>query len=253
MNSPTEELWVALSDHFLDTETRHWLPRTARVALRSGLPWEAVLHEQVAPVVAPNLLDVAGDWAGFPEDWLFAQIRAGSGPTAVSRKMLREMSPHWEALRQLVAHLSSASEEEFQLLCALAELALERRWVGCYRLFGHLRRFSGHSWVELCDGWRLVQEIYRPLLVYKNDPTPEDAGRNWAWLEQFHPWSQRHSYAGECEGLQFLFLDGDLSQHPRLPELRQGPPELRGCLEGPMRLLYEHPELGLRNWERYVG
>lgn len=253
MNSPAEELWSALSDHFLDTETRHWLPRTAWVAVQSGLAWEEILQNQVAPVVAANLLDIAGDWAGFPEDWLFAQIRACPGPTAVSRKMVREMSDLWAALRHLVGYLGSASQEEVPLLSALAELALERRWSRCYRLFDHLRLFRERPWTEVCAAQRLIQEVYRPLLVYKGDPTPEDARRCWRWLELFCEWARRHPYAEECQRLQILFLEGDLSQHAGVLELRKAPPELRGCLEGPLALLYDHPELGLRNWDRYVS
>lgn len=252
MHSPAEELWVALSDHFLDTETRHWLPRTAWVAVQSRLPWEEILHNQVAPVVAPNLLDIAGDWAGFPEDWLFAQIRAGRGPTSVSRKILQEMAPHWQALRRLFVHLSSATVQELPLLSALAELALERRWARCYRLFDHLKLFSAREWSEVCSAQRLIQEVYRPLLVHKGDPTPEEARCSWLWLEQFCAWARHHPYAGEGQGLQFLFLEGDLSQHAGVLELRNAPPELRSCLEGPLALLYDNPELGLRNWDRYV-
>ncbi|MBX3167372.1 MAG: hypothetical protein KF760_08165 [Candidatus Eremiobacteraeota bacterium] len=256
MNSPTEELWVALSEHFLDTETRHWLPRTAWAGVRSKMSWagiKATLQHQVAPVVAPNLLDMAGDWAGFPEDWLFTQIRACSGPTSISRRILKEMAPHWEALRRLFIHLSSSSEEELPLLSALAELALERRWARCYRLFEHLKLFCARPWSEVCAAQRLVQEVYRPLLIHRDDPSLEDARRNWHWLEQYCQWARHSPYAAECEGLQFLFLEGDLSQHARVLELRNGPPELRACLEGPLALLYEDPELGLRNWDRYVA
>ncbi len=256
MNSPTEELWVALSDHFLDTETRHWLPRTAWVAVQSRLPWEDIertLHHQVAPVVAPNLLDIAGDWAGFPEDWLFAQIRAGRGATSVSRKVLREMAGYWEAFRRLFVYLGSASEEELPLLSALAELALESRWARCHRLFDYLKLFRARVWGELCASQRLIQDVYRPLLIHQGDPTPEETRRSWDWLEQYYTWSSQHAHAGECERLQCLFLEGDLSQHVRVLELRDSPPELRSCLEGPLALLYPDPELGLRNWDRYVA
>lgn len=31
------DVWVAMADHFLDTETRHELPRTALACLEAGL------------------------------------------------------------------------------------------------------------------------------------------------------------------------------------------------------------------------
>ncbi|HHW77269.1 MAG TPA: hypothetical protein GX399_09640 [Xanthomonadaceae bacterium] len=69
-----QPIWAALSDLWLDTElTDLDLERIARVMADSGLSIE-VLREiyliEVAPVVSPNLLGVAGMWTGFDEQWL---------------------------------------------------------------------------------------------------------------------------------------------------------------------------------------
>lgn len=254
MNSPLERLWSALADHFLDTETRHWLPRTARVAIESGLDWPGVERElrcRVGPVAAPNLLDIAGEWAGFPEDWLFARIRDSQGETEVSRKILNEMTPHWEALRRFYVHLSAGGD--LPVLEGLAALALERDWTRCYRLFDHLEVFLERPWSEVCAAQALVQEAYRPLLVHPNDATAADARRSWQWLEEFRAWSLENPEIPWSADLQYLFVEADLSTHARVLELKKGPPQLRAALEGPLALLFASPELGLRNWDRFVA
>jgi hypothetical protein len=62
---------------WLDTELEEAdLYRIAGVMKRSGysvLQLREIYLFEVAPVVFPNLLTVAGEWAGFDEEWLFAQ------------------------------------------------------------------------------------------------------------------------------------------------------------------------------------
>ena len=76
------EVWVAMADHFLDTETRHDLPLTALRCLEAGLSTaEArdVWRFEVTPAVGFNLLDVAGEWAGWDRDWLVGEIQRRRG------------------------------------------------------------------------------------------------------------------------------------------------------------------------------
>ncbi len=73
-----QPIWAALSDLWLDTElTDLDLERIARVMADSSFSIE-VLREiyliEVAPVVSPNLLGVAGVWTGFDERWLCSAI-----------------------------------------------------------------------------------------------------------------------------------------------------------------------------------
>lgn len=71
-----QPIWAALSDLWLDTElTDLDLERIARVMADSGFSIEALREIyliEVAPVVSPNLLGVAGVWTGFDERWLCA-------------------------------------------------------------------------------------------------------------------------------------------------------------------------------------
>jgi ornithine carbamoyltransferase len=71
-------LWVALSELWLDTElSAEDLERIARVMADSDLSIEElrrVYCVEVAPVVSPNLLIVAGEWVGFDEEWLSSRI-----------------------------------------------------------------------------------------------------------------------------------------------------------------------------------
>ena len=256
-----ERVWSAISDLFLDTETRWYLARTAWVCVQSGQSWEQIDHiyqHQVAPIVGPNLFDIAGDWAGFPDDWLFAQIRThgDKGPTTVSRRVTAELSDLWEGVHRFYVHLSAAEETEVLLLEALSELALERHWRRCHKLYTHLKRMCDYSWPELCSAQHLVQEIYRPLLKHEGDPGPAEARRQWDWFEQFYKWVKPSVFCqvvGLMSDLDALFQVGDLSQHPSILRLRQGPIDLLQCLEGPLALLYEDPDLGLRNWKKYVA
>jgi hypothetical protein len=70
-------VWAALSELWLDTElAEDDLQRIAGVMKMSEYSIkelrEIYLFE-VAPVVFPNLLTVAGEWAGFDEEWLFTE------------------------------------------------------------------------------------------------------------------------------------------------------------------------------------
>ena len=70
-------VWAALSELWLDTElTQDDLQRIAGVMKRSGYnvpQLRDIYLFEVAPVVFPNLLVVAGEWAGFDDEWLFTQ------------------------------------------------------------------------------------------------------------------------------------------------------------------------------------
>ena len=79
MNEETRvSLWEAFSDFFLDTEISdiHFI-HAARVVKKSGISpaeAEAILWNEVFPVLYPNLLSVAGEWAGWSREWLKANL-----------------------------------------------------------------------------------------------------------------------------------------------------------------------------------
>jgi hypothetical protein len=72
-------VWTAFSEFWLDTELEDDdLHHIARIAAASGYSISELrdiyLYE-VAPVVGPNLLSVAGEWAGFDDKWLYSEAR----------------------------------------------------------------------------------------------------------------------------------------------------------------------------------
>ena len=110
-------VWVALSELWLDTElSAEDLERIARVLAGSDLTiaqLRQVYLVEVAPVVSTNLLTVAGEWAGFDEEWLCSQIlrnlrdrprctRLWSWFPLTRRLMLYATERHWTRLVKLV-------------------------------------------------------------------------------------------------------------------------------------------------------
>ncbi len=77
---PRERLWVALSDLFRDTELEpHDFDHIAEAIRAAGLDAaaaERVLLRDVAPAFGPNLLSVAGEWAGWPDDSVVQAVQA---------------------------------------------------------------------------------------------------------------------------------------------------------------------------------
>ena len=72
-------VWTAFSEFWLDTELMEDdLHRIAHVAVVSGYSVTELRNiylYEVAPVVGRNLLNVAGEWAGFSDDWLHTEAR----------------------------------------------------------------------------------------------------------------------------------------------------------------------------------
>ncbi|KFF01597.1 DUF7079 family protein [Chryseobacterium luteum] len=71
-------VWIALSDFYPDTELQDSDFRyIAKTIIESPYPFEEVktinMYE-VFPVLQPNLLQPAGEWAGFNEEWLIEAI-----------------------------------------------------------------------------------------------------------------------------------------------------------------------------------
>jgi hypothetical protein len=78
-----QPVWEALSELFLDTDTS--VSRQWRADQLAGSPYsleqlEFILVDEVYPVCKYNLLSVAGEWAGFNQEWLQSKIlrRLGS-------------------------------------------------------------------------------------------------------------------------------------------------------------------------------
>lgn len=112
MNEETRiSIWEAFSDFFLNTElTDVTFRHAARVIEQSGISLaeaEAVLWNEVFPVLHTNLLSAAGEWTGWPWDWLKAHLRPSVGPVRRTGPgfAVREIQRCWEqVLGQLGPH-----------------------------------------------------------------------------------------------------------------------------------------------------
>jgi hypothetical protein len=119
-------LWTALSELWLDTELDPAdIQRIADAVIESGYSeaeLNAIYLYEVAPVVSANLLSVAGEWAGFDEEWLHAKARKRAESrslwlsfwvwTGFGRKLMTYATEeHWQAIiGQVQARKSSATQ-----------------------------------------------------------------------------------------------------------------------------------------------
>lgn len=123
-----QPVWQALSDLFLDTEVRWWVPRAAKVLVDSGYPvpvLEAIWRREVTPEFGANLLSVAGEWAGFDIDVTSLARRAGRSGRPASlwdrmgrwrwRHVERLNEPLWQAVLQLRSHLMDHDEQSAEM------------------------------------------------------------------------------------------------------------------------------------------
>ena len=122
-------IWVALSDLYLDTDSRlsyAYIARTLAVSRFTIEELHVILNEEIAPVLEHNLLQVAGEWAGFDETWLVDRILARQGR---KRRMwlLVNMQDEWQCIAQLTSILRA--------LPAAAQSARAQAWHALIMLF----------------------------------------------------------------------------------------------------------------------
>jgi hypothetical protein len=124
-------VWIAQSDLFLDTDVRLSFAYIARVAAASKYTLEeleAICRDEVAPIVESNLLQVAGEWAGFPDEWLVESIvsRLERKPW-LPHVMLTDVMSDWRAVAHLAARLRALPPEQRE--------ARSRLWDSMSKLF----------------------------------------------------------------------------------------------------------------------
>jgi hypothetical protein len=95
------KLWRALSDLFLDTEIDETTyAYIARVVLETGYTVQEaqdILWGEVFPVLHLNLKSVAGEWAGWPDDWLLERLSVRKGPVKKPRGYIaKEIDRCWK-------------------------------------------------------------------------------------------------------------------------------------------------------------
>lgn len=108
------KVWQALSSLFLDVELGDEdFSHVARVVVESGYSLEqveSILWGEVFPVLKANLHSVAGEWAGWTDDWLLQHLKISEAPACRPRFGMasKEIGRCWE---QVAARLP----EEFLL------------------------------------------------------------------------------------------------------------------------------------------
>lgn len=108
-------LWVALSDLYLDTEPQ-WR-RVAAVCAQApfdlgGL--QRILFDEVDPVLRANLSSIAGEWAGFDEEWLVGSIQARPRRPRFRFRWLEHRRYPWRELKPLIVARRAATASAFQ-------------------------------------------------------------------------------------------------------------------------------------------
>lgn len=113
MSEDREELWIALSDLWLDTElTETRLGAIAAVVRRSGLSraeLEDVFALELAPFLGGNSRSPAGEWAGFQPEWVCERARA-----------LRGRRRAWHRLLAALGVTTGAARPDFERVLELA-------------------------------------------------------------------------------------------------------------------------------------
>lgn len=107
-------VWRALSELFLDTELQDndfsCIARTLAKSPYTLAEIERILFREVYPVCIPNMLSVAGEWAGFDFEWLEESILRH---TKRSRALGSILHPHrwmirddWNRVKELYSRRS---------------------------------------------------------------------------------------------------------------------------------------------------
>lgn len=103
-------VWLALSDFFLDTELDDKAMKyIASIIIQSGYSikeTKEILIEDLFPALLFNLHDVAGEWAGFPEEWLLKRIEETKEPNLAQRLHHKAnfwmVKDYWNKLTEII-------------------------------------------------------------------------------------------------------------------------------------------------------
>ena len=182
-------VWIALTDLFLDTDVRISYPYVARTLAESPYSMEelrAILDHEVTPVVESNLLDVAGEWAGFDDEKITREMAKRMGKTRVLPSMVN-LDREWDAVERLT-----------RLLRALPIEGILQRTLVWDRLMPLIRNRRGKvtdpsllqdfSLQELEtffreDLWPVLIDDARRLARMDPEIYPDERGIEFNWLE----------------------------------------------------------------------
>lgn len=163
-------VWTAMSDLFLDTETRWSIPYVGRVCAASGLDdeqLERVFWCEVFPLAIYNLHDIAGEWAmlNLPEPELVERAENPRHDRVLELTSAWMVKRTWEASKIVCRRLRTEPVER--------ALLLQRCWDGFGQPYLEREEAFGTSapraglvearlaGVDLLAEWR----FYRPVLL----------------------------------------------------------------------------------------
>jgi hypothetical protein len=111
-------VWVALSELYLDTDVAAFHEHIASTLAASPYPLEALhgmLMYEVHPALYPNLMSVAGEWAGFDDAWLVERITAVRAQPRWRRRIThwfaRDIGAQWRTLEPMIQAARSAAAQ----------------------------------------------------------------------------------------------------------------------------------------------
>ncbi len=174
-------LWQAMSELFLDTETRWAVPLVALAGAKSGLPLEGldeVFWCEVFPLAVANLHQVVGEWAALTLPDAELEARAGKG----WRRPVAELTSGWMVRDQWAAALRCTARLRQEPPASWRPLA--RAWYALGRRFFEAPHESPLTDLaqELADvrregvdpaaEWRFFEPVARPMLLGGEPATP---------------------------------------------------------------------------------
>ena len=111
-------VWTALSDLYLDTDvglSHDHIVRTLAASPYSLEKLHEMLMYDVHPALYPNLMSVAGEWAGFDEAWLVERIaavrRRPRWRRRISHWFARDVGVQWRMLEPMIRAARSAAAQ----------------------------------------------------------------------------------------------------------------------------------------------
>ncbi len=109
-------VWTALSDLYLDTDvalSHDCIARTLAASPYSLDELRDMLMYDVHPALYPNLMSVAGEWAGFDQAWLAERIRIVRRQPRWRRRIthwfVRGIGAQWRTLAPMIHAARSAA------------------------------------------------------------------------------------------------------------------------------------------------
>ncbi len=222
-------VWLAMSVHYLDTETRPFLLHTARVCLDAGLEFEAaadIWRYEITPLLHHNLHQPAGEWAGFDEEWIYTSCTRCLGHNHVKREQTYltqsgSANQYLLALKRIYPRLLPLNDisradytSQMQVLALVFfGFHLEPR--------GFLPCADHQSWRHLFDSDFF--SLFAPLLL----PTEKARGHQRVddWIKKaLNRERYKHSLATDGNPYRESLIDIGLNDDDTVPEPESRPP-----------------------------